>query len=116
MDKANKGLFTMIGEGTTFEGTINVPHSIRVDGTVKGKIETSEVLTVGSAGIIEADVKAKSAIVGGRIQGNVIVEDRIELEQNAVLIGDVRTRDIVINEGAVFHGNCSMENSKAVKV
>ena len=116
MDKANKGLFTMIGEGTVFEGTIVVPHSIRVDGTVKGKIETSEVLTLGSSGIIEADVKAKSAIIGGKIQGNVSVEDRIELEQNAVLIGDVRTRDIIINEGAVFHGNCSMENSKAQKV
>ncbi len=116
MDKSHKGLFTMIGEGTMFEGTIVVPHSIRIDGTVKGNIETSEVLTVGATGVIEADVKAKSAIIGGKIQGKVIVEDRIELEQNAVLIGDVRTRDIVINEGAVFHGNCSMENCKAEKV
>ena len=50
----------MIGEGTSLEGTIVVPHSIRIDGTVKGKIETSETLTVGDTGVIDADIIAKA--------------------------------------------------------
>jgi cytoskeletal protein CcmA (bactofilin family) len=113
---SNKGLYTMIGEGTTFDGTIVVPHSIRIDGTMKGKIETSETLTVGNLGVIDADVIAKSAIIAGKVVGNLIVEDRVELEGQASLIGDLKTRDLVINEGATFHGNCSMENGKNVKV
>ena len=116
MDKGNKGLYTMIGEGTVFEGKITVPHSIRIDGTFKGQIETSEILTIGNAGIVEADIKAKSAIIGGKIVGNVSVEERVELESNASLIGDLKTRDLVINEGAVFHGNCAMDKVKTESI
>ena len=117
MEKGNeRGLLTIIGAGTVFEGTISVPHSIRVDGTLKGKLETAETLTVGNTGIIEADIIAKSAIIGGSVKGNLSVDDRVELEENASLIGDLKTKDLVINEGATFHGNCSMDLGKSIKV
>lgn len=117
MDKGNsKGLYTMLGESTVFEGTITVPHSLRIDGRVKGRIEAGEALTVGPAGVIEADIKARSAIIGGKVTGNLFVDERVELEANASLIGDIRTRDLVINEGAVFQGNCTMDAGTAVKV
>jgi cytoskeletal protein CcmA (bactofilin family) len=109
MEKSNpKGLYTMLGESSVFEGTLSVPHSLRIDGHVKGKIEAGEMVTIGQNGTIEADIKAKSAIIGGKVTGNVIVEDRIELESNASVVGDIRASDLVINEGAVFVGNCSM--------
>jgi cytoskeletal protein CcmA (bactofilin family) len=111
-----KGLYTMLGEATVFEGTLTVPHSLRIDGRVKGKIEVSDVLTIGPNGVIEADIKAKSAIIGGKVTGNVIVDDRVELENNASIVGDIRTRDLVINEGAVFQGNCSMDTEAKKKV
>jgi cytoskeletal protein CcmA (bactofilin family) len=113
---SSKGLYTMLGEGTQFEGTVVVPHSIRIEGTFKGRIETSEDLTVGAAGHIEADIRAKNAIIGGKVIGNVTVENRIELEGNSSLIGDLKARDLIINEGAVFHGNCSMATGQGEKV
>ena len=109
MDKSQKGLYTIFGEGTVFEGSVTVPHSVRIDGNFKGKIETSEIITIGHSGVVEADIIAKSAIIGGKVIGNVTVDDRVELEVNSSLIGDLRTKDLVINEGAVFHGNCSMD-------
>jgi cytoskeletal protein CcmA (bactofilin family) len=117
MEKSNeRGLLTIVGAGTILEGTLTVPHSVRIDGTLKGKLETSETLTVGSTGQIEADIIAKSAIIGGCVRGNLSVEDRVELEANASLIGDLKTKDLVINEGATFHGNCSMDLGKNIKV
>lgn len=116
MEKSHKGLYTIFGEGTNFEGTVTIPHSVRIDGSFKGKIETSEILTIGHGGIVEADIIAKSAIIGGKVIGNITVEDRVELEANASLIGDLRTKDLVINEGAVFHGNCSMDKIKGDSV
>lgn len=109
MEKQNKGLLTIIGPGTSFEGTIVVPHSIRIDGFFKGKIETEESLTIGDTGTVEADIIAKSAIIGGKVVGNLSVQERVELETNSSLIGDLKTKDLIINEGAVFHGNCTME-------
>ncbi len=115
MDKGIKGLLTMIGDGAVFEGTLSVPHSIRIDGKFKGLLETGELLTVGPNGIVEADIKAKSVIIGGWVKGNLTIKDRVELENNSSLIGDLHTRDLVINDGAAFHGNCSMEKIKNVE-
>jgi cytoskeletal protein CcmA (bactofilin family) len=109
----SKGLYTMIGEGTVIEGRLVAPHGLRIDGSVNGSIETNDILTVGTTGVIEAEVSAKSAVVGGRIQGNLQVEDRLELQANASLIGNVSTRNLVIHEGAQFHGNCAMEHRPA---
>lgn len=114
--ESGKGLYTILGEGTTFEGAIFVPHNLRIDGSLNGRVETTEVFHVGASGVVEADVKAKSAIIAGKIVGNVTVEDRVELEPNSSLVGDLRARDLVINEGAVFHGNCSMDNGRSEKV
>ena len=112
MEKKNDtGFLTMIGEGSVFEGSIVVPHSLRIDGTFKGRIDTAEMLTIGKNGRVEAEIKSKSAIIGGKVTGNIAAEERVELEAEASLIGDLRTRDLVISEGAVFHGKCSMRET-----
>jgi len=116
MDKSGggKGLLNIIGSGSVFEGTINVPHSIRIDGTFRGKLQTAESLTVGEAGHLEAEIKAQSAFIFGKVTGNLYIEDRVELHVSAVVIGDLHAKELVINEGAVFHGNCSMQKAKDV--
>jgi cytoskeletal protein CcmA (bactofilin family) len=105
-----KTLLTMIGEGAVFEGVLTVPHSIRIDGTLKGKLETSETVTIGASGMVEADIIARNAIVGGTIVGNVTVSERVELESHASLTGDLKTKTLVINEGAAFKGKSVMGN------
>jgi cytoskeletal protein CcmA (bactofilin family) len=107
--KTEKGFFTMIGENASFEGSVSVPHGIRIDGSFKGKIDSSEMLTIGNTGVVEADIKAKSIIIGGKVSGNITGAERVELETKASFIGDLQTRDLVINEGALFHGKCIMK-------
>jgi len=116
MDKSGngKGLLNIIGSGSVFEGTINVPHSIRIDGTFKGRLQTAESLTVGDAGHMEAEIKAQNAFIFGKVTGNMYIEDRVELHVSAVVIGDLHAKELVVNEGAVFHGNCSMQKAKDV--
>jgi len=109
---STKALFTIIGEGSRFDGVLSVPHSIRVDGALKGRLETAETLTIGASGVVEADVAAKNAIIGGKVVGNMDVADRVELEANSSLVGDLKTRELIINEGALFHGNCSMNDTR----
>jgi cytoskeletal protein CcmA (bactofilin family) len=113
MDKKNdKSLITMLGPESVFEGTISVPHTLRIDGVFKGKIETSGMLTIGNNAQVEATIVAKSALIGGKVKGMVMVEERVELESSSTLEGDLRTRDLIINEGALFHGKCSMKESQ----
>jgi len=108
----SKGLHTVIGSGTVIEGTVKVSHDIRVDGVIKGKVVINGDLIVGNTGVIEADIEVKSTKLGGKIIGNLNAKELIELEENASVMGDIKTKDLIINEGAIFHGNCSMQINK----
>ena len=111
MEKGSgKTLLTMIGEEAVFEGTLNVPHSVRVDGTIRGKIETGETIIIGASGVVEADIVARNAIIGGTVIGNMSILERVELEAHASLTGDLKTKTLVINEGAAFKGKSVMGN------
>lgn len=101
-------LSTVIAKGTKIVGNINMEGSVRVDGHIKGKVTTSEVLTIGKTGVVDGEVQVREAIVGGKIKGNLIASQRVELEGKASILGDVTTRVFVIKEGGVFHGRCSM--------
>jgi cytoskeletal protein CcmA (bactofilin family) len=109
MDKnSEKGFRTMIGEGAVLEGNISVPHGMRIDGTFRGKIDVAEMLTIGNNGLVEAEIKAKNVVIGGKVTGNIIADERIELDSHATHNGDLQTRELVINQGAIFNGRCSM--------
>lgn len=112
MDKNGKGLLNIIGSGSVFEGTINVPHSIRIDGQFKGKLQTAESVTVGEAGVVEAEIKAQNAFIFGKVIGNVYTEERVELHTSAVVVGDLQAKELVIKEGAIYHGSCSMQRGR----
>jgi len=99
---------TLIGNGTVIEGTLNVSSSMRVDGKVKGRINCSDTLLVGKTGVVEASVKVKSATVGGRVEGDIEAQDVVILEGKSTVMGDVTTKKLIIEEGAVFNGTCRM--------
>jgi cytoskeletal protein CcmA (bactofilin family) len=111
-DKGEKGLNTIIGKGTQLEGKIEVNGGIRIDGQVKGKITSTETLSVGSEGVLEADLEAKHAIIGGKVKGNIITLDKLELQATSVVIGELTSKSLVVEEGAIFHGKCNMREEK----
>ena len=99
---------TLVGNGTVIEGTLNISSSIRVDGKVKGRINCSDTLLVGKTGVVEASVKVKSATIGGRVEGDIEAQDVVILEGKSTVMGDVTTKKLIIEEGAVFNGTCRM--------
>ncbi|KAA3619766.1 MAG: polymer-forming cytoskeletal protein [Calditrichaeota bacterium] len=101
-------LNTIVGKGTFFEGTLKVESSIRIDGKVKGRIVTADSLTVGKEGEVEGEVTAKNAIIGGKVQGKVHSSGKVILEARSLFQGELKTAKLVIEEGAVFEGVCSM--------
>lgn len=109
MAEVSKGFHTLIGAGAVIRGELEADHDLRVDGRVEGKIKAAGSLVVGEGGEIEAEVAVRSAKISGKINGNLTAEEKIELEERATLTGDIRTRNLTISEGAMFHGNCSMQ-------
>jgi cytoskeletal protein CcmA (bactofilin family) len=106
---------TLVGSGTVIEGKLKVASSMRVDGRILGEVVCQDALLVGKTGVVEASIKVKSATIGGKVSGNVEAQDVVVLEGKSVLIGDVTTRKLIIEEGAVFNGTCHMEGEGVPK-
>ncbi|NOY87826.1 MAG: polymer-forming cytoskeletal protein [FCB group bacterium] len=103
---------TIIGKDTIITGTLDVKGALRVDGTVKGKIICSDCVTIGATGIVEAEIEADTAIVAGKMIGNVNTTEKIELQAKCEMEGDLKTKSLVIEQGAVFCGACNMKDTK----
>jgi cytoskeletal protein CcmA (bactofilin family) len=104
----NADLNTILGKGTVFEGNIRVEHSLRVDGVVKGDVNTTDTLVIGKDGQVIGNIKVKSLILGGKLKGNARVSDIIVLESKSEFNGEMITTKLIIDEGAIFDGKCSM--------
>jgi cytoskeletal protein CcmA (bactofilin family) len=93
-------------------GILRFTDDLLVDGSVEGEITSDGVLTVGANASIQAGeqnkvaVRTKSAIIHGRVMGDIEVTDRVVLASTAELVGDVTASRISIEEGAVFVGYC----------
>ncbi len=103
-------LATIIGREGILEGKLLLKHSIRIDGRLKGQLETTETVTIGPEGEIEGDIKAKDVVVGGRITGSIVASGKVILESASKFNGEVKTVKLVIEEGAVFNGAMEMSD------
>jgi len=99
---------TLVGEGSIIEGNIIGDDSILINGTITGDVTTKRTIRVGRAGIIKGNVMARSAILGGIIEGNLDVKDSTVLGPHSRLMGDLKTSRLKIEEGATFEGRCVM--------
>ena len=111
MSKHAATSMTFIGEGTRINGDMSVEHDLRVEGAVKGAVSVGGTLVLSITGSIEGDVVSRSAALAGRVHGNVRVQEKLVLEEKSVLQGDLHARELVVQEGAIFQGNCSMDAS-----
>ena len=100
--------FNFLGSGIVVEGTVKAENNVRIDGKLKGKLFCKNTITVGVNGEIDGEVEAKNAIVGGKIRGKVTIGEKLVLESRSVLIGDLKTSKLVIDEGAIFEGTSDM--------
>ena len=105
---------TIIGKGTRLEGSLEVAQSLRIDGYFKGSIKASDTLIVGATGeLSDVSITVKNAVIGGQVKGNITASSKITLESSSRLEGDLTAKLLIIEEGALFTGNCKSGDSIA---
>ena len=103
-----KDEITIISVGVKLEGSLTSDGNIRVDGFVKGDVTAKGNITVGDHGEIDGNVNADNVVLGGKIFGTVFSKEKLVLESNAILQGDISTKILVIAPGAKFDGTSKM--------
>lgn len=110
-NKGNRSIedqINLVGEGTVFEGTLRAESDVRASGRIVGKLHVKGRAIVAESGAVEGEIRSTNADVAGTVQGEIYVDERLVLKSTARVDGNIQTDRLVVEEGAVFTGECKM--------
>jgi cytoskeletal protein CcmA (bactofilin family) len=102
-----------IGKGLLLKGEITGSESLFIDGKVEGSINLpGNRVTVGRNGQVTASINAREIVILGKVRGNVVASDRVDIRAEGALTGDVSAARISIEDGAFFKGGIDIRKAE----
>ncbi len=101
-------VISIIGPGMTVVGDCETDGTIRVEGTVKGSIKAGKAVVIGKQGVVTGDISTQDAVISGRVDGTLMAASRLELQATCHIEGEIHTRRMQLEEGAVMNGTVHM--------
>src|SRR3954449_8423014 len=106
---ADNGEVMIVGAGARLEGNVVSAGSLRIDGQVKGQINADGDVMLSPQSQVEADIRAQNVSVAGKFKGSIVVKGRAEINRGGRVDGNVTSKTLVVEEGAVFQGQSIMD-------
>lgn len=119
-DIISRGSLEVLGEIT---GNLDILGKLDVSGKVNGDSRASEIyaenakivgevvslgsVKIGQSSVIIGNVTATSAVIAGAVKGDIDVKGPVILDTSAIVMGNIRSKSVQINNGAVIEGLCS---------
>jgi cytoskeletal protein CcmA (bactofilin family) len=94
-------------------GKLSFEASTRLEGTIEGEILAKDHMVIGETAVISAQIKAASIVVAGKVNGDITATQRIEIRPAGRVVGNLTAPVLVVHEGALFEGHCSMQTDAA---
>ena len=100
----------VIGSKITFKGELSGDEDLLIQGTVEGTVTLKgNNLTVGRLGKVKANLSAKSIIVDGTVEGDLVAEEHIAINASSIVTGNIKTNRMTLEDGAKFRGSIDMD-------
>ena len=99
-----------IGANSYFTGRFFINGSLRIDGKFEGQSLQADQVYVGGMGKIRTNIIVASIIVEGMIIGNITAKSRVMLLPTAKVLGDIRTPELIIQNGVILEGRCQISH------
>lgn len=106
----------IIGNGTIIKGEIESNGDIRIDGRVEGVLRSNGKIVLGEKGSVEGEMYCKQADLSGRVLGKITVEELTSLKSKSRVEGELTTKQLFIEIGAIFTGKCDMGKTETPKI
>jgi cytoskeletal protein CcmA (bactofilin family) len=104
-----------IGASIVIKGEVSGSEPLFIDGTVEGSVHCPEHrVTIGRNSTVKADIQAAEVAVMGSVNGNIHCSDLVDLRAESNIHGDIVTRRIRIDDGAVLKGSVEIERTDKV--
>lgn len=104
---------TLISSGTNLTGDVRSDNDLRIDGTIHGNIYSTAKIVIGPSGLVEGNIQAIAADVTGRVNGNISVNELLQLRSESNVQGNIAAGKLQIDPSAIFNGKCEMKISEA---
>ena len=105
-----------LDRGSSFKGELEFEDTMRIDGKFNGRIRSKNELIVGESAHIEGEIHVGRIAISGTVLGKITADQRVEIHRNGKVYSDIDTPALVIEEGAIFQGNCVMGDRKGASV
>lgn len=99
---------TTLGEGVAFKGELAFKRYLCINGEFEGVLSSNGKLKVGKTGFIKSNLRLKSAIIEGRVEGDIFVEDLLELRGSACVRGNITARYLRVDDGVTLVGHVNI--------
>lgn len=113
IQNASENAISIIGPGMRVVGDCDTDGTLRIEGAVQGTVRAGKAVVIGKDGVVNGDVITQDAIIGGRVNGSVIAESRLELQTTCIVEGEIRARRIKLDEGGRMNGTVHIGEVKA---
>ena len=102
-----------LDRGSSFKGELEFEDTMRIDGKFNGRIRSKNELIVGESAHIEGEIHVGRIAISGTVVGKIQADQRVEIHRNGKVYSDIDTPALIIEEGAIFQGNCVMGDRKS---
>lgn len=119
-DIESEGSLDLVGK---VNGDVIVKGKLNVTGHIVGNSEAKEVFAenakitgnitsessvkIGAGTVIVGNISAFSAAIAGAVKGDIDVHGPVILDSTAIVMGNIRSKSVQINNGAALEGVCS---------
>ncbi|HVS14958.1 MAG TPA: polymer-forming cytoskeletal protein [Thermoanaerobaculia bacterium] len=110
-DGASRDLNGFLDSGSRIQGELSFDDSFRIDGSIDGKVRSEGELIVGEQGVVEGEIEVGTLYVSGTVRARVRASRRLEITANGRVYGELSTPALIIEEGALFEGSCTMDRA-----
>ena len=115
-DKPDSKTSSILGPELEIHGDVKVSGSLLIYGKVLGNIQSSGSVRTANGSVVNGNISAKDATIGGKVEGDLDVNKKVILGDTSLLIGNLKASILTIEEGAKFDGVCTMaKTSQPVK-
>ena len=98
----------VLSSDVEIKGTVKFTNDLVVDGRIEGEIQSEGNLTVGENARLKAEIKTGTVVVYGKVHGNIVANERVELKATAEVVGDIKAKTLSIEPGAIFVGKSNV--------
>ncbi len=99
---------SVVAASTQFKGKLSGIESVCVAGQIEGDVKSDRLVWIEREGFIKGNIESRYIIIEGKLIGNIMEAEHVEIRSEAKVTGNIQTHKIAMAEGSFFKGEIHM--------